>query len=73
MFKNLIDIIFFLIFPEIGKLKTLQCLNVDSNFLTILPKTIGELKNLKKLQMSNNELQEIGSGVARFLPPFGLI
>ena len=50
-----------LILSEIGKCANLESLNVDSNYLHSLPKTIGKLTKLKKLQASNNEL--------KFIPP----
>ena len=40
----------------------LEVLNVDSNYLKSLPKSIGELTKLKVLQVSNNELDCIPPG-----------
>ena len=37
---------------------------MDNNFLKSLPKTIGELKKLKTLQVSNNELEVIPPGIS---------
>lgn len=45
--------------PSIGKLTSLEFLNLRNNFLKDLPKEIGNLKNLKKLNLDNNKLKEL--------------
>lgn len=45
------------LFPEIGKFKNLQYLNLQCNKLKTLPKEIGQLKQFKYLWLSGNPIE----------------
>ena len=49
-------------FPGIGKVLSLEKLNVCNNFLKNLPPAIGQLKSLTSLHLANNQLSILPQG-----------
>ena len=52
---------------EIGKLKSLEILDLESNYLQELPSEIGTLRNLKELNLLDNKLSSLPSEIGSLL------